>query len=211
MYYRGGPQGIREDGTNAEVTCYAESADGIHWIKPKLGLYEIAGSKENNVVLAGMAPSSHNFTPLLDTKPDVPREERYKALANGKPFGDFNLAFVCFLLPLTASTGGSCRKSPSWGRSTPAATGPSTSQNVAFWSPSEEMYVCYFRKVTNSLRTVSRTTSKDFINWSAPEPMRYSNTGTTTPANQLYTNQTQPYFRAAYLPGNGRALHGSGA
>ena len=67
MYYRGGPQGIREDGTNAEVTCYAESVDGIHWTKPKLGLYEVAGSKENNVVLAGMAPSSHNFTPLLDT------------------------------------------------------------------------------------------------------------------------------------------------
>ena len=29
--------------------------------------------------------------------------------------------------------------------------------------------------------------------------MRYSNTGTTTPANQLYTNQTQPYFRAPHI------------
>jgi hypothetical protein len=61
------------------------------------------------------------------------------------------------------------------------------------------MYVCYFRKVTNSLRAVSRATSKDFVHWSNPEPMRYSDTGTTTPANQLYTNQTQPYFRAPHI------------
>ena len=94
-----GPQGIREDGTNAEVTCYAESVDGIHWTKPKLGLFEVAGSKENNVVLAGMAPSSHNFTPLLDTRPGVPPDERYKALANGKPFGDFNLTLSCLRFP----------------------------------------------------------------------------------------------------------------
>ncbi len=30
--------------------CYAESRDGKNWIKPKLGLYEHAGSKENNIV-----------------------------------------------------------------------------------------------------------------------------------------------------------------
>ena len=27
------------------VICYAESADGIHWTRPSLGLYEFAGSK----------------------------------------------------------------------------------------------------------------------------------------------------------------------
>lgn len=30
--------------------CYAESADGIHWEKPNLGLYPFAGSKANNIV-----------------------------------------------------------------------------------------------------------------------------------------------------------------
>jgi hypothetical protein len=31
--------------------CYAESADGLTWTKPSLGLVDIAGSKDNNVVL----------------------------------------------------------------------------------------------------------------------------------------------------------------
>lgn len=31
--------------------CYAESADGIEWTKPRLGLCEFDGSKDNNIVL----------------------------------------------------------------------------------------------------------------------------------------------------------------
>ncbi len=53
--------------------------------------------------------------------------------------------------------------------------------------------------MTNSLRSVSRATSPDFVHWTAGEPMQFSNTGTTVPLNQLYTNQTQPYFRAPHL------------
>src|SRR5258708_1389816 len=30
--------------------CYAESSDGIHWVKPNLGLFEWKGSKANNVI-----------------------------------------------------------------------------------------------------------------------------------------------------------------
>jgi len=35
------------------TTCYAESADGIHWTKPNLGLWEWRGSKDNNIVDIG--------------------------------------------------------------------------------------------------------------------------------------------------------------
>ena len=35
------------------TTCYAESADGIHWTKPSLGLWEWRGSKDNNIVDIG--------------------------------------------------------------------------------------------------------------------------------------------------------------
>ena len=122
-------------------------------------------------------------------------DERYKALANGKPFGDFNLTLSAFV----SADGIHWRKlrdEPVMGQTYVGGNWAFDSQNVAFWSQSEQMYVCYFRKVTNNMRAVSRTTSNDFVHWSTPEPMRYSNTGTTTPANQLYTNQTQPYFRA---------------
>ena len=39
MYYRGLP--TAQHGPATEVTCYAESSDGINWIRPNLGLYEV--------------------------------------------------------------------------------------------------------------------------------------------------------------------------
>ena len=71
LYYRGLPR-AGQDGSDAEVTCYAESKDGIVWTKPDLGLFDIDGSKANNVVLAGLPPFSHNFSPMIDTRPGVP-------------------------------------------------------------------------------------------------------------------------------------------
>src|SRR5512147_3139503 len=72
MYYRGLPKAGR-DGSEDEVTCYAESRDGINWTKPNLGLFEVHGTRSNNVVLAGQAPFSHNFAPFLDNRPGVAR------------------------------------------------------------------------------------------------------------------------------------------
>ncbi|MDH7504497.1 MAG: hypothetical protein QHJ82_17540, partial [Verrucomicrobiota bacterium] len=48
LYYRGLPT-AGKDGSSAEVTCLAESSDGIHWEKPCLGLFEVSGSNSNNV------------------------------------------------------------------------------------------------------------------------------------------------------------------
>ena len=49
------------------MTCVVESRDGVHFSRPKLGLIEVTGSKENNVVWKGI--ESHNFAPFLDTNP----------------------------------------------------------------------------------------------------------------------------------------------
>ena len=38
--------------TYSDPNLYAESADGLHWERPNLGLYEWEGSKENNIILA---------------------------------------------------------------------------------------------------------------------------------------------------------------
>ena len=40
----------------APRACYAESVDGINWIKPKLGICEVNGSKDNNVILQSADP-----------------------------------------------------------------------------------------------------------------------------------------------------------
>ena len=41
-------QGEQYDGHPGELTEYLESNDGIRWRKPRLGLYQIDGSRHNN-------------------------------------------------------------------------------------------------------------------------------------------------------------------
>jgi len=186
MYYRGLPK-AGKDGTDTEVTCYAESVDGITWTKPDLEIYEVNGTRKNNVVLAGQAPFSHNFSPFLDTRPGVPESERFKALAGISTSG---------LAAFVSGDGIHWRKL----RDEPVLTeGAFDSQNVAFWSEAENCYVCYFRTWTEGefkgYRTVSRSTSKDFLTWTPPVYMDFGD----TPTEHLYTNQTHPYFRAPHI------------
>lgn len=68
------------------------------------------------------------------------------------------------------------------------------SQNVAFWSPAEECYVCYFRVIENGVRSIARATSPDFIEWSDPVVMQANQ-----PGEHLYTSGTHPYFRAPHI------------
>ena len=186
LYYRGSPLPDK-DGSPTEVTCCAESRDGREWSKPELGLFEVMGTRKNNVILSGMAPLSHNFCPLLDPRPGVPAAERYKALAGTGESG---------LIALISADGVRWKKL----RDKPVITGGAfDSQNVAFWSASEQRYVCYFRTWTGGVRRISRTTSKDFVEWTPAVLMQYRHFGGAAPIEHLYTNQTQPYFRAPHL------------
>jgi hypothetical protein len=193
MYYRGLPKsGV--DGSENESTCYAESRDGITWTKPNLGLFEAHGARDNNVVLRGSAPCSHNFSPFLDTRPGVPAAERFKAVGGSAKSG---------LIAFVSADGIRWRKL----RDEPVFTkGAFDSQNLAFWSEAEQCYVLYFRTFTGGgadahtwqpkgLRTISRTVSKDFIHWEEPRPMTFSE----PQEDHLYTNQTHPYFRAPHI------------
>ena len=192
VYYRGMPAGAI-DGTEAEVTCVAVSDDGIHWTKPQLGIYEAAGSKQNNIVYAGDPPFSHNFSPLLDPRPDCPPDQRYKALSGLDSSG---------LVALVSADGLHWQKL----RSTPVIPRQAPfpfawmfdSQNVAFWSEAEQQFVCYFR-VYVGVRRIARCVSKDFMKWSDPVLMENQTHGTPSPLGELYTNQTLPYFRAPPL------------
>jgi hypothetical protein len=85
MYYRG----WAELKGGEQVTCYAESKDGVHWTKPNLGLFEFNGSKENNIIWEGpQEKGTHNFAPFKDSRPGVSSDQQYKALG-GRPLYAF--------------------------------------------------------------------------------------------------------------------------
>ena len=198
MYYRGLPV-ARHDGSDAEVTCYAESPDGVNWTKPELGLFEVHGTRANNVILAGAAPFSHNFAPLLDERPGVPAGQRFKALGGIDSSG---------LVAFASADGVRWRKL----REEPDLTSKQhapfkhnwlfDSQNLAFWSDAEQCYVAYFR-VYDGLRKVARSTSKDFLTWTPAVMMeQVTDDGSgpkPAPVEHIYTSQTTPYFRAPHL------------
>lgn len=174
MYYRGSPG---SEGT--EVTCYAESSDGIEWHKPDLGLFEWGGSKSNNIVLRGLG--THNFTPFRDSRPGVPEHERYKAVARGTDPRDELHGFV----------------SPDGVRWTPVSNGPVftegrfDSQNVAFWDATRRKYRCYFRTPYRRVRGIGVVESEDFRRW---EGARLVTLDPPDPEH-FYTNATIPYLR----------------
>jgi len=184
-----------------EVTLYAESDDAIHWTLPRLELYEDHPTfPQGNVVLMNEFLVNHNFTPFIDTRPGVPANERYKALGGlaYQPREDHQKVREHRgpggLIAYTSPDG------VHWKRLRQEPVVPEEygkyfdSQNYAFWSDSEECYVCYFRRFIGGFRGIARTTSTDFINWTPLVEMRAN-----LPNEHLYTACTQPYYRAPHI------------
>ena len=232
MYYRGQPD-YAPTGDKNEVTCYAESPDGIRWNRPNLGLFKVRGTLKNNVILDGsFAPIPSDFSPFLDSRPGIPASARYKALGGrfdgrvGKmeaspsptPSGVGRIRSSGGLLALASPDGIHWKKmsdrpviSP---QNYPYSADPSLFP--AFWSEKENCYVALIRTRTSiaevdkvrrqgggkiipvsggDMRWIGRATSQDFLNWSKVEMMDYE----SPPGEQIYTNNTSPYFRARHI------------
>jgi len=191
MYYRGShSEGPKKRAAHPEVTCYAESRDGIRWTKPNLGLYSFPSSslgtrsKKNNIVWNGIG--THCFTPFIDANPDCPADAKYKAISRGRPQAKKGLyAFQ--------SADGIHWKLMS---KQPVITlGAFDSQNLAFWDPVRKQYVAYYRNFRDGKRDIMTCTSKDFLLWSKPRYIKI----TGAPREHLYTNAVQAYPRAPHF------------
>ena len=186
MYYRGTPK-IYPTDNDPEVTCYAESSDGISWKKPHLGLCEAKGTKDNNVIIAAFKGVNHNFAPFIDAKPGTDPSMRYKALGGTKSTGVFAFASPDGVHWKTL------KKEPVIPPNEPLYA--LDSQNVGFWSEHERCYLFYFRTFHNGVRSVARSVSEDLQNWSEPVVMDFGG----ELKEHLYVNQTHPYFRAPHI------------
>jgi len=71
----------------AELTqgpmCYAESEDGIHWVKPNMGQVEWRGSKKNNIL--ALPDLKQEGALVIKDEEDPNPERRYKLVYNYHP------------------------------------------------------------------------------------------------------------------------------
>ena len=171
------------------VVCYAESRDGIKWIKPALGEFPLLGAVAkqvddplaNNIVWPGSSFSG-SFVPFLDTRPGCPPMEKFKAAT-----GDRRVGLHLFTSPDAITW--RKRDKPLFNR------GALDSMNVMFWEPRLQKYVVYYRTVVDGMRAVAMTTSADLHAWSKSVPLEYPG----SPRQQMYTNGIHPYHRAPHI------------
>ncbi len=188
MYYLAGGDLSRER------TCLALSKDGVHWERPRLGLFEFNGSRENNIIWTGKYPTAceaHNFSPFIDLNPAASGDQRYKAVTLTR-LGEGRNRRGNVLLAMASPDGIHWRKL----REEPILTeGAFDSHNTAFWDTNRKQYVCFLRENHQGRRSIALATSSDFIQWTRPQLLDFG----PTPPEHLYTNGIVQYFRAPHI------------
>ncbi len=169
--------------------CYAESKDGLNWIKPELGIVEYEGSKKNNILLKSVVDG----TAFID--PTAPPERRYKILHTIGPHkGGLRVSYsadgIHFATP----------KEPA------SPWTPDSQQNV-FYDPALKKYVAYLRAfhdggIDSKKRSVARVVLDDIEKpWDAKPQIVFSADGDDPADVDFYTNAAvkYPWADDAYL------------
>ncbi len=228
MYYSGRQFMTTEAGLDEnphpECLCYAESADGINWVRPELGLIEFEGSTRNNIILSSEdCPfPMRAFAPFKDGNPAAAADAAYKAWAIRIPRIDGSASRPGHSPEVP--DGLHALKSADGIDWTPMHDGPVIadglldSQNVAFWDSVRGEYRDYHRnefraekageepysaqarpgqtvRGSRHGRDLRTATSSDFTSWSEPSFVNY-NQGRT---DEIYNNSIIPYFRAPHI------------
>jgi len=196
MYYKAWQHEASSDLSNEHplYCAYAESNDGIHWIKPNLGLYEFKGSRNNNIVFISGKQGKFNVNAghpavFKDNNANAPADAKYKAflidkglIAYKSPDGiHWKLMSADYVIK----------------------DGAFDSQNLAFWDSCNHEYRAYWRYFSEGtpgkpyvgVRSIRTAVSKDFIHWTNHTNIRYQH----SPEEELYTNQIKPYYRAPHI------------
>ena len=155
---------------------YAESKDGIHWVKPKLGQVEYLGYNTNFISLP-FSETARSNTVFRD--PAASREqERYKMIYFDKPDGKKGM-FPAY------SADGFVWKPYEVDR--PTVPYWSDTNNNLMWDSKRRRYILYLRTGTSlsrwmdpepiypegaRTRTAGFATSTDFLNWDSPQKKR---------------------------------------
>ena len=170
--------------------CYAQSEDGINWVKPNMGLFEYEGSKDNNILL----PLGYGGSVIFDPRDPDPYL-RYKAVywaRGGVEKGVHSGTALAWspdgihwtkhpYNPVVRGSEGDYVQPPFEGDPIieSGELGPPLSTSDVhdlIWDPMREVYAIYSKTwldgpkgLMHWKRAVVRIESKDFIHWTKPK------------------------------------------
>lgn len=134
--------------------AYAESEDGVNWVKPELGLVDFEGSRANNMIFR----YAHGTGIFLDEEEQNP-DRRYKMVTKVEYPGGYNYMAVNF-----SEDGIHWGEMIPWPKYNPAAD----SHNFPFRDKRDGKFKVITRTWQNGVRLSAVCESTDFINWSEP-------------------------------------------
>jgi hypothetical protein len=217
MWYRADEQARPETGRPETFwSCYAESADGVHWDKPDLGIISRDGSRHNNIVLPLEGEQLQVSNLCVARDDDAPADERYKGIARARlpHVGSTLVPGVTYDAIFGYVSPDGLRWRPAEGN--PLLTdSPFDSHNTLVMDNERGLYVVYTRGLDRSVvgpymrwdrnpwglpfggrRMVRRSESPDFRTWSPLQPALRADAD--DPLNfHIYTNAAVKYPYAA--------------
>lgn len=137
--------------------CYAESSDGVNWVKPNLGLVEFNNNKNNNILTI----YAHGACVFYDEE-EIDPNKRYKLMTKVEYSHDNHFMAVAF-----SRDGIHFSDYIEWPEHNPQAD----THNFVFRDKKSGKFILVTRIWKNGIRIVAKCESNDFINWSKPTEM----------------------------------------
>jgi len=181
---------VDEDIGTQRILAYAESTDGVNWVKPNVGTVTYNGSRDNNLVYgldASPGRDAHGATVFKD--PSAPQEKRYKLVHIGTHGGRFcvmgavspdGLRWKTIKRPLISQY-------------------LSDTQTVMRFDPEKGRYVGYFRgwtahehSTSHARRIIAYAETDRFESWPRPRPLVAADMN-DGPDTDVYTNAYTPW------------------
>ena len=158
--------------------AYAESEDGVNWVKPNVGTFSFQGSTDNNIIHLDFPPGS----PMVFKDPSASDDERYKLVFRGQIDGIHQI------------WGATSADGLRWNKlDEPLIVGyHSDTHNVFKYDEVRGKYIGYFRGwdppgTTVGRRTIAYAETEDFTKWPTPKSIVWPDSH-DGPHADIYTN-----------------------
>ena len=198
------------------VTCCMISSDGVTWKRPSFGMYEFAGSRDNNIIWMNESADaesgySSQFTVSLNTNPHASAQEKFIALGHNPRAYQVSGKWYGRQAIFTSPDGVRFTMKPDPVMELKQGDGGT---NEVIWDSNLGQYAAYMRvyyhpktgELTgwghpkSSFRWAARSLSADLAKWSTPVALRFKDAlGGDAPPEHLYTFSGDQYFRAPHL------------